>query len=1210
MQENRPSSNIDSILSEVKLSIEDEKELATIKTSKGGLTQWQVQLALQSLFSSYKDVYIPGIEQLSEQLPLNQLKEKGIKYVAFSFALTEEHQVAIWIELNDQKHNVYVFDSLKDNETNLLHPVTIQSKKARAALEKMLGDGDNYQLNIGLSSYLPQTDEWSCGIHTIANIEDAFKRSQQQSLMESPIIQQAQLDSKALLIPYYLDFKKQSIEKEKNHVQESKNVEHKRLLLDLVEIERNKHHFYLDGPSVNEEETKSQSNVKDVFKPLADLLQFSVWGNLDRKPFSVDRNGNCVTDQKNRDLQGREDERISSLRETLKKYSTKRDTTGNSLLEFSISFQDDASFLKRAVPIFMEKQMKLSFYESDLANKENDLIKEKEATTRSLLKKSPHTTLLIDLLKASIEQALPDDPGEQKKFFREIQSMLLFSQSNPKKLLSEFLNMIGFQDFIKDIKINYPDANIELALFKLLKYTIHNYYEFDERIESKNRVESIEKAARDAALQVNIEQITQAFINANLPESIIKEQTYLIKALANNPLALNFTNKYVNSNFFLNCNEDTIIKTLQKISKLSEATSLFLALNLCPSDKLNYLSATIQRPIDFRQEKLGRWLESIMIADSKELLQFLIAENVIDVSYKHNGKSLAQMAAESGSKNVMEMLLDLKADVNEQNKDGETLLALAAWYQHIDMVNLLITHEADINKSDKQNGTPLSLAAARGDVAIMERLIEEKANINGTPALVCAVYNGKIDALMLLLKHPVDVNFLVKDKATPLLVALERGYFDIANVLIEHKADVNVTDSNGNTVLSYAAVSGRPDLIKNLLLKSNKVPDEDEKELLVNAVLEQDSPELLKILLDKKYIDMFYQMDAASLAQLAVKSGSKNILKMLLKLKIDVNEKNINGESLLGMAAWFQHLDIVNLLITHKADIDSRDKSGGTPLCLASMKGNVAIMKRLIEEKADVNQNGPLLPAVNSGQLEAVKLLLAHQAEVNIVTKTKYTPLLLALEKRSIAIADALIEKGADVNVKDINNNSPLRIAFQIGNFDIIIKLLAHHALLDDKDKKGDKLLALALEKNYIEVVAIALKMGAGLTLDVFSIHSLNETLRNAVMNNASIHPILDILVCMKEPYIDLFMFSDQSIKQRLIDAFMNQLKSMPFEASKLSYDEFLSGGNTLGQLFSNKKTYSLFGNVQPMLEEFKKEMTSWFETVEAKTPKLGQQKG
>lgn len=154
----------------------------------------------------------------------------------------------------------------------------------------------------------------------------------------------------------------------------------------------------------------------------------------------------------------------------------------------------------------------------------------------------------------------------------------------------------------------------------------------------------------------------------------------------------------------------------------------------------------------------------------------------------------------------------------------------------------------------------------------------------------------------------------------------------------------------------------------------------------------------------------------------AASRGDREAVKALLKKAADVNAAQGDGMTALHWAAMNGDAELARMLIVAGANIRATTRLGTyTPLYLASQHGHAPVLQALIAAGADVsagtpNGTTPLMVAAASGEVDAVKVLVEHGAEVNAKDGVReQTPLMYAAASNRAAVIDYLVSKGADL---------------------------------------------------------------------------------------------------------------------------------------------------------------------------------------------------
>jgi len=460
----------------------------------------------------------------------------------------------------------------------------------------------------------------------------------------------------------------------------------------------------------------------------------------------------------------------------------------------------------------------------------------------------------------------------------------------------------------------------------------------------------------------------------------------------------------------------------------------------------------------------------------------------------------------------------LAATVNAQ----ESLIDLVKAGRHDAAMDAIAS--ADVNAAGPDGSTALMYATYNVDTDLVRALLDAGAraditNQYGATPLAEAVKLDNEELVGILLDAGADPDSPNLDNQTALMLASYIGNLDIADKLIDAGADVNAIETfRHQTALMWAAAENHPDVVDLLIANGADVH--------VKAVAD-DWPRQMT----SEPRAQFRPTGGLNALLYATRSGCYRCTVAIVEAGADINQPNPDGVTPLLNAIDNKNFDVAMYLIDQGAKVDVWDMTGRTPLYLAVDMNSFSprnfgfasisesfnsqgendksiaamdIVRRLIGMGVDVNHqltrmrpNGPgrgrfadydmrggtaaLHVAVLSHDHEAIEVLLANGADVNLRNVFRLTPLMYAagmsgngrgpgggesddMQTKVIRTIDMLLDAGADINAR-VNDSHTLT-----AKLDTYIQW---------KDNEGRTALFGAAEIGWERVVAHLLERGA-----------------------------------------------------------------------------------------------------------------------------------
>jgi ankyrin repeat protein len=253
----------------------------------------------------------------------------------------------------------------------------------------------------------------------------------------------------------------------------------------------------------------------------------------------------------------------------------------------------------------------------------------------------------------------------------------------------------------------------------------------------------------------------------------------------------------------------------------------------------------------------------------------------------------------------------------------------------------------------------------------------------------------------------------------------------------------------------------------------------------------------------------------------AAMNDDLSAVRFLIQQKANPNATAVDGTTALDWAVRANDSQMVELLLGAGADAKASDRYGLTPVSLACSNANAAVLGRLLDAGADPNSPDPqgttalMIAGRTDGGTEAVKLLLDRGASVNARDSLQSTALMWAVRTNHLEAVELLIQHDADVNARTRKGSPPARrppgagggshgvgivrsgwpdrgfqdatpgemtallYAARDGRVEMARMLMAASAGVNQPEANGVGPLLMAITNNHIDVARLVLEHGA-----------------------------------------------------------------------------------------------------------------------------------
>ncbi|TNN58961.1 Palmitoyltransferase ZDHHC13 [Liparis tanakae] len=242
------------------------------------------------------------------------------------------------------------------------------------------------------------------------------------------------------------------------------------------------------------------------------------------------------------------------------------------------------------------------------------------------------------------------------------------------------------------------------------------------------------------------------------------------------------------------------------------------------------------------------------------------------------------------------------------------------------------------------------------------------------------------DQAMDISQQPKRRSHLDESGSWDIVKATQFGILERCKELVDAGYDVRQPDKENVTLLHWAAINNRSELVKYYISKGSTVDQ------------------------------LGGDLNSTPL-HWAIRQGHLPTVIQLMRYGADPTVADGEGYRALHLAILFQHMAIAAYLMAKEQEVDGPDGNGQTPLMLAAQK--------II---------GP----------EPTNFLIKNNASVNAVDKVnRNSPLHCAVLAGNVDAAHILLEAGASVDAENINGHTAIDLAHQVHS-PLLVHMLDH----------------------------------------------------------------------------------------------------------------------------------------------------------------------
>ncbi|POI32676.1 hypothetical protein CIB84_003572 [Bambusicola thoracicus] len=358
-----------------------------------------------------------------------------------------------------------------------------------------------------------------------------------------------------------------------------------------------------------------------------------------------------------------------------------------------------------------------------------------------------------------------------------------------------------------------------------------------------------------------------------------------------------------------------------------------------------------------------------------DVVKVLLESGASIEDHNENGHTPLMEAGSAGHVEVARVLLENGAGINtHSNEFKESALTLACYKGHLEMVRFLLEAGADQEHKTDEMHTAL-MEACMTPVMVSCKLVAEQYELSHESKK----QDGHVEVARLLLDSGAQVNMPADSFESPLTLAACGGHVELAALLIERGANLEEVNDEGYTPLMEAAREGHEEMVALLLGQGANInaQTEETQETALTLACCGGFLEVADFLI-KAGADI--ELGCSTPLMEAAQEGHLELVKYLLAAGANVHATTATGDTALTYACENGHTDVADVLLQAGADLEHESEGGRTPLMKAARAGHVCTVQFLISKGKYCVKDGStmLIEAAKGGHTSVVCYLLDY----------------------------------------------------------------------------------------------------------------------------------------------------------------------------------------------------------------------------------------